>query len=193
MINIIWYIMLIISIGMFVLKGDIGGITNTMSYSAQHSIELCIGLMGIMALWSGIMKICEKSGMVDIISRILAPTMKLIFPGLEKRSPRALGNIIMNISTNMMGLSNAATPFGIKAMNDLQEINREKDRASDYMVTFLIVNAACIQIVPTTVISIMAGLKANSPTDIIIPGVIATTVALLSGLISSKVLKKFFK
>lgn len=193
MINIIWYIMLILSVGIFIIKGDVKGITDTMSFSAEHSIELLIGLTGIMAVWSGMMKICEKSGIVDIISRILAPTMKLIFPGLEKKSPRALGNIIMNISTNMMGLSNAATPFGIKAMDELQIINTEKDRASDYMVTFLIVNAACIQILPTTVISIMAGLKSTNPTDIIIPGIITTLIALTTGLISSFLLRKMYK
>lgn len=193
MINIIWYIMLIISIVIFVVKGDVKGITDTMTFSAEHSIELLIGLAGIMAVWSGIMKICERSGMVDIISKLLAPTMRFLFPGLEKKNPRALGNIIMNISTNMMGLSNAATPFGVKAMEELQNINADKERASDYMVTFLIINAACIQILPTTVISIMAGLKSINPTDIIIPGIITTFIALLSGLISSSLLKKLYK
>ena len=193
MINIIWYIMLIISIVIFVVKGDIKGVTDTMTFSAEHSIELLIGLAGIMAVWSGIMKICEKSGMVGLVSRLLAPTMRAIFPGLEHRSKGALGNIIMNISTNMMGLSNAATPFGVKAMEELQRINPEKDRATDYMVTFLIVNAACLQILPTTVISIMAGLKSTNPTDIIIPGLITTFIALISGLISNVLLRKLFK
>lgn len=193
MINIIWYLMLIISIVVFVVNGDVKGITNTMTFSAQHSIELLIGLAGIMAVWSGIMKICERSGMVDLVSKILAPTMRLIFPGLAHRSPKALGNIIMNISTNMMGLSNAATPFGVKAMEELQYINPEKDRASDYMVTFLIVNAACLQILPTTVISIMAGLKSSNPTEIIIPGLLTTFIALVSGLLSSVILKKIYK
>jgi spore maturation protein A len=193
LINVIWYIMLVLSIVMFLLKGDIKGITDTMTFSAEHSIELLIGLTGIMAVWSGMMKICEKSGMVDIISKVLAPTMKVIFPGLSKRSPKALGNIIMNISTNMMGLSNAATPFGIKAMEEMQKINLEKEKASDYMVTFLIVNAACIQILPTTVISIMAGLKSSNPTSIIIPGIITTFIALMTGLISSVLLKKLYK
>jgi spore maturation protein A len=193
MINVIWYIMLILSLLIFLLKGDIKGITSTMTFSAEHSIELLIGLAGIMAVWSGMMKICEKSGMVDIMAKILSPTMKMIFPGLKRKNPKALGNIIMNISTNMMGLSNAATPFGIKAMEELQLINPEKDRASDYMVTFLIVNAACIQILPTTVISIMAGLKSQGPTDIIVPGIITTLIALVTGLISGFALKKLYK
>lgn len=193
MINIIWYIMIILSIVFFVVKGDLKGITDTMTFSAEHSIELLLGLTGIMAVWSGMMKICEKSGMVDIIAKVLARPMKILFPKLDKKSPRALGSIIMNISTNMLGLSNAATPFGVKAMEELQRINGEKDRASDYMVTFLIVNAACIQILPTTVISIMAGLKSSNPTDIILPGIITTFIALVCGLISSNILRKFYK
>lgn len=193
MINGIWYAMIILSLFVFVLKGDIHSITNTMTYSAEHSIELLIGLSGIMAIWSGIMKIAEKSGMVETIAKLLAPPMRVFFPGLEKKSPKALGSIIMNISSNMMGLSNAATPFGIKAMEELQRINSDKERASDYMVTFLIVNAACIQILPTTVISIMGGLKSSNPTDIIVPGIITTTIALISGLVSSYLLKRFYK
>jgi spore maturation protein A len=192
-INIIWYIMLVVSIAAFLIKGDTAGITDTITFSAEHSIELLIGLAGIMAIWSGIMKICEKSGMVDIISKLLSPLLKSLFPGLNRKSPKAMGSIIMNISTNMMGLSNAATPFGVKAMEELQNINSDKEKASDYMVTFLIVNAACIQILPTTVISIMAGLKGTNPTAIIIPCMITTTVALAAGLISCAVLKKFFK
>lgn len=103
-----------------------------------------------------------------------------------------MGNIIMNISTNMLGLSNAATPFGIKAMEELQNINDSKERASDHMVTFLIVNAACIQLLPTTVISIMAGLKSEDPSAIIIPGILAAIAALVSGLLAARFLRRFF-
>lgn len=193
MINIIWYIMLMISIVAFLVKGDLAGITDTITFSAEHSIELLIGLAGIMAIWSGIMKICEKSGMVEHVSKLLSPMLKILFPGLNRKSPKAMGNIIMNISTNMMGLSNAATPFGVKAMEELQNINKDKEKASDYMVTFLIVNAACIQILPTTVISIMAGLKGSNPTVIIVPCMIATSIALAAGLLSCAVLKRFFR
>jgi spore maturation protein A len=193
MINTIWLGMIIISVIMFLIKGDVQGMMQTMTDSAQHSIELLIALAGIMAIWSGIMKLCEKSGIVDFVAKVLNPPMRLIFPGLHKKSPKAMGSIIMNISTNMMGLSNAATPFGIKAMEELQNINPKKERASDYMVTFLIINAACFQFLPTTVISIRAGLKAGDPTDIILPTIITTLIALISGLISSTFLKKFYK
>jgi spore maturation protein A len=177
----------------FLLKGDVSGMLQAMSDSAQHSIELLVALAGIMAIWSGIMKICEKSGIVNFIAKVLKYPMKAIFPGLDKKNPLASGSIIMNIATNMMGLSNAATPFGIKAMEQLQTINKDKEKASDYMVTFLIINAACVQFIPTTVISIRASLNSKDPSDIIIPTIITTLVALISGLIANAFLKKLYK
>jgi spore maturation protein A len=193
MINIIWFVMIATSIVFFLIKGDVQGMMQTMTDSAQHSLELLIALAGIMAIWSGIMKLCEKSGIVDFVAKVLSPPMRILFPGLERRNKKAMGNIIMNMSTNMMGLSNAATPFGIKAMEELQSVNPQKDRASDYMVTFLIVNATCIQLFPTTVISLRAGLKSGNPTDIILPTIVATVIALISGLLSSAILKKFYR
>lgn len=190
MINWIWFFMIIAGIAAFIIGGNVSGLVNTMADSAEHSIQLLIGLAGIMAVWSGIMKLCEKSGIVNFIAKILSPPMRLLFPGLEKRSKGAMGSIIMNISTNMMGLSNAATPFGIKAMEELQRINPDKDRASDYMVTFLIINSACIQLLPTTVISIRAGFKSQNPAEIILPTILATAAALVTGLISNMFLKR---
>lgn len=193
MINYIWFVMILAGICAFIIGGDTQGLIKTMTESAAHSIELLIALAGIMAVWSGIMKLCEKSGIVSFIAKLLSKPMGIIFPGLKNKSKAAMGNIIMNISTNMMGLSNAATPFGIKAMEELSIINPYKDRASDYMVTFLIVNAACIQFLPTTVISIRAGLGSKNPAEIILPTILATFIALVSGLISSIFLKRFYK
>lgn len=193
MINWIWLGMIVSGIFVFIIRGDTNALMETMTDSAQRSIELLIALGGIMAVWSGIMKICEKAGLVDLLARVLSLPMRLLFPGLEEKSPKASGSIIMNIASNMMGLSNAATPFGIKAMEELQKINPHKDRASDYMVTFLIINGACIQLLPTTVISIMAGLKSVNPTSIIVPTIATTLVALTSGLVSSAFLKRFYR
>jgi spore maturation protein A len=193
MINLLWVLMIISGIVFFILNGRADELLSVMGSSAENSIELLIGLAGIMAVWSGVMKICEKSGLVQSISKILSIPMRVLFPGLEKKSNKALGSIIMNISTNLMGLSNAATPFGIKAMEELQLINENKERASDYMVNFLIINAACIQLLPTTVISIMASLKSTNPAGIIIPTIITTIIALTAGLISSRILKKFYR
>lgn len=193
MINILWFLMIMLGIFAFLIKGDTQGLVRTMGDSAQHSIELLVALAGIMAIWSGIMKLCEKSGLVNFIAKVLSPPMRILFPGLYKKSKEAMGNIIMNISTNMMGLSNAATPFGIKAMEELQKINTKRDRASDYMVTFLIVNSACLQLLPTTVISIRAGLGSYNATEIIIPTIISTFIALITGILSSIFLKRFYK
>lgn len=190
MINWIWFFMIIVGIAAFIAGGDVEGLVSTMTDSAEHSIQLLIGLAGIMAVWSGIMKLCEKAGIVNFIAKILSLPMRLLFPSLEKKSRGAMGSIIMNISTNMMGLSNAATPFGIKAMEELQRINPTKDRASDYMVTFLIINSACIQLLPTTVISIRAGLKSQNPAEIILPTILATSAALVTGLVASMFLKR---
>lgn len=193
MINYIWLLMILAGICAFLIGGDAQELVKTMTQSAEHSIELLIALGGIMAVWSGIMKLCEKSGIVSFIAMLLSKPMEIIFPGLKNRSKAAMGNIIMNISTNMMGLSNAATPFGIKAMKELSAINPYKDRASDYMVTFLIVNAACIQILPTTVISIRAGLGSKNPAEIILPTILSTLIALVSGLVSSIFLKRLYR
>ena len=193
MINWIWLLLIVLGMASFFINGDVEGLIRTMTESAQHSIEILVALAGIMAIWSGIMKICEKSGIVNFIAKILAYPMKALFPGLHKKSPGAVGSIIMNIATNMMGLSNAATPFGIKAMEQLQSINSEKDKASDYMVTFLIVNSACIQFIPSTVISLRAGFNSKNPSEIIIPTIFATFAALVSGLIANSALKKFYK
>lgn len=193
MVNIIWFVMIILGIVTFIIKGEASILVETISSSAEKSIKLLITLGGMMAVWSGIMKICHAASLVDLLSKALALPMRFLFKGLYQKSPKAQGNIIMNIASNMMGLSNAATPFGIKAMEDLQKINPEKDRASDYMVTFLIINSACIQFLPTTVISIRASLGSSNPSDIILPTILATGLSLVIGLIASSMIKRFYK
>lgn len=188
-INWIWFFMILCGIAAFLIKGDAAGLVAAMTESAGKSVQLLIGLAGIMAVWSGLIKICEKAGMMDFLSKLLRLPMKLLFPGLSKKSPKAQGSIIMNIASNMLGLSNAATPMGINAMQELQKMNSDKDSASDYMVTFLIVNAACIQFLPTTVISIRAGFNSESPGEIILPTMAATAVALVCGLVSAEIFK----
>ena len=193
MINWIWLFMILMAIAAFLIKGDASGLVSAMTDSAERSVQLLIGLTGIMAVWSGLIKICEQSGAMDLLAKLLRLPMRLLFPGLSKRSPRAQGSIIMNIASNMLGLSDAATPMGIKAMEELQKINPDKDSVSDYMVTFLIVNAACIQLLPTTVISIRAGFNSKSPGEIILPTIAATSVALVFGLISAEIFKRLVR
>lgn len=190
MINWIWLFMILLGIVTFLIKGDATGMVSAMTDSAGRSVQLLIGLAGIMSVWSGLMKICEHSGVMEFLAKLLRLPMRLFFPDLSQRSPKAQGSIIMNIASNMLGLSNAATPMGIKAMEELQKINPDKDSASDYMVTFLIVNAACIQLLPATVISIRAGFNSKNPGDIILPTIAVTSVALVCGLVSAEIFKR---
>lgn len=192
MINIIWFLMIAIGIlvSFFYNPADFSKI---IADSAENSVKLCISLLGIMGIWSGVMKLCDKSGLVEIFYRILSLPMKLLFPKLELKNKKALYNIVMNISSNMLGLSNAATPFGIKAMEELQTINAKKDTASDYMITFIIINSTCIQLIPATVISIRGSLGSLSPSSIILPTLITSTVTLIIALILERIFRRWYR
>jgi spore maturation protein A len=191
LINKIWFGILAIGIifGIITGRGDL--ISKGIISSANSTVQLTIGLAGLMCLWCGVMKIAEKSGFTDKLANILKPFLRLIFKRAAK-DEKAMGAIVMNLSANMMGLSNAATPFGIRAIEEMQRLNVNKDEASDDMALFLVLNAACIQLVPSTVISIRAALNSQNPAFIIIPAIISTGVAALVGIICCKILQKFF-
>jgi len=191
MINIIWFLILSLGIvvGIVTGKGEI--VSKAVVTSTTGSVELIIGLVGMMCLWCGIMKIAEKSGLTDKLAKVLRPILKIIFKKAGKNQ-KAMSSITMNLTANMMGLSNAATPFGIKAMEEMQKMNTQKDTASNDMVLFLVLNAACIQFLPTTVISIRAAYNSQNPAIIIIPAIIATGTAAVLGVVYCKVLQKYF-
>jgi len=192
MVNRFWFFMIVLGIASFIIRGD-NTLIKVITESSQRSVELLLALLGIMAFWSGIMRIAEKSGLVEILSKILSLPLRFIFPGLYQRSKSAFFNIIMNITSNMLGLSNAATPFGLKAMEELQKINPKKDTASDYMVTFLIINSASLQIIPTTLISLRASLGSNNPTSIITPIILTSLISLIIALILDRFFRRIFK
>lgn len=187
--NYIWFLIILISIVSAMYTGKIDAVVNAVLTGAQKSIEIALYLAGIMAFWLGIMKIAEKSGLVGQIAKGLTPVAKLLFPDLPKGSP-AVGDIAMNFTANAFGLANAATPIGIKAMNELQKLNKDKDSASNDMCTLLAMNTAGFQLVPTTVIAILAACGAKNPTDIIFPTLIVTSIAFTFALIVVKVLEK---
>ncbi|WP_125154574.1 nucleoside recognition domain-containing protein [Clostridium rectalis] len=191
MINYIWFIILVsgILVGIITGRGEI--ISKVIISSANSTVDLTIKLLGVMSLWCGIMKVAEKSGLTDKIAKLLEPILKFIFKDAGK-DEEALGTMVMNITANMMGLSNAATPFGIKAMENLQRLNKEKDTASNDMALFLVINAACIQFVPTTVISIRAAAGSSNPGEIIVTAIISTAIAAIVGIICCKVLQNYF-
>lgn len=191
MINIIWFLILSLGIiiGIVTGKGEI--VSKAIVLSTTSAVELVMGLVGMMCLWCGIMKIAEKSGLTDKLAKLLRPVLGIIFKEASK-NPKVMSSITMNLTANMMGLSNAATPFGIKAMEEMQKMNIEKDTASNDMALFLVLNAACIQFLPTTVISIRAAYNSQNPAIIIIPAIITTGVASVLGVVYCKILQKYF-
>lgn len=182
MVNLIWLLMLAIGIIVSALNGHIENVTASAMKAAELGVEVAIELIGVMSLWLGLLRLAEEAGFIRGIARMLGPAVRRLFPSLQPDSP-ALGAIIMNLSANILGLGNAATPFGLKAMQELQKENPTPDVASPAMITFLALNTSCITIIPATIIGVR--LKANSanPTEIIGTTIVATgcamTVAIL--------------
>ncbi len=191
LINVIWFVILAIGIIFGLASGDGEIISKAIISTTSSTVDLVVGLVGMMCLWCGIMKIAEKSGLTNKLAKILTPILKRIFKEASK-DEKAMGAIVMNITANMFGLGNAATPFGIKAMEEMDKLNKEKGTASNDMILFLILNAACIQLVPTTVISIRAAAGSSNPGAIIIPAIITTFSASVIGVILCKLLQKYF-
>ncbi|MBM6992477.1 MAG: spore maturation protein [Prevotella sp.] len=150
--------------------------------TSKTAFETSLGLTGVLALWLGIMKIGEKAGVVNVLARILSPVFTKLFPDIPKNHP-AMGSIFMNIASNMLGLDNAATPTGLKAMAQMQELNPRKDTATNPMIMFLVLNTSGLTIIPTTILAFRASYGAATPTDVFIPILLATTVATLAGII----------
>ena len=191
MINYIWFAMIFFGIIFALFTGNADKITEAIVGGSNNTVNFVIELTGIMCFWCGVMKVAEKSGFTKILAKMLRPVLKVLFKDAAK-DEKALGAIVMNLTANMMGLSNAATPFGIKAMEEMDRINKKSSIASNDMALFLVMNAACIQLVPTTIISIRAAAGSQNPGIIIIPAIISTGVALIVGIVCCKILQKYF-
>jgi spore maturation protein SpmA len=157
--------------------------------SAKTGFEIALGLTGIMCLWLGIMRIGERGGAVEFLARAFGPLGRRLFPGIPAGHP-AHGSIVMNMAANMLGLDNAATPLGLKAMGQLQELNPEKERASNDQILFLVINASSVTIVPTTIMTFRAQLGAKDPTDVFIPILVATFCSTMAGLIATGLIQR---
>lgn len=190
--NYIFVFLIVSSIIIGAITGHLEDVTNAMLNSAGTAVQIAIGLIGIMAFWLGIVKIAQKSGLIELFSKIISPILGIIFNDLPKNSS-AFSNIALNISANALGLSNAATPFGIKAMKDLQEENKNKDTVSDSMCMFLSMNTAGFQLVPATCLGILIASGAKNPTEIIVPTFIVTLSAFIFAIIMAKVFAKIYK
>jgi spore maturation protein SpmA/spore maturation protein SpmB len=151
--------------------------------SAANAFEIAIGLTGILSLWLGLMKIGERGGVVGFFGKMMSPLFSRLFPGVPKNHP-AMGSIFMNVSANMLGLDNAATPMGLKAMQELQSLNKEKDTATDAMIMFLVLNASGLCLIPISVMMYRAQAGAANPTDVFMPILVATFIATLVGIIA---------
>ncbi|MBQ5540223.1 MAG: hypothetical protein IIU03_08325, partial [Bacteroidales bacterium] len=151
--------------------------------SAKTGFEISIGLTGVLTLWTGLLKVGEKGGMTNFLARIFAPFFRRLFPGIPENHP-AMGSIVMNFSANMLGLDNAATPLGLKAMNQMQELNPDKSKASNAQIMFLTLNASGLTILPVTVMMYRIQMGAAEASDVFIPILLATSISTLAGLIT---------
>ena len=190
--NYIFIFLILISFICAIINGTMAEVVDAILKSSQKAVEIALGLIGIMAFWLGMVNIAKKSGLMDFFSNIIKKPLLKIFPDLKENN-EAISNIALNISANALGLMNAATPFGIKAMENMQEKNQNKEHATNSMCTFLAINTAGFQIVPAVVIAILSANGMKNPTQIIIPTLIVTTVAFLSALFFSKILERVFK
>lgn len=188
--NYVWIgffvIAFIVALCKLIFLGDteiFGLMTKTLFESGKTGAEISIGLVGVMTFWLGIMKIGEKAGMIEKFARFVSPLFSRLFPHIPPKDP-AMGSVVMNFSANMLGLDNAATPIGLKAMKQLQDINPEKDTASDAQIMFLVLNTAGLTIIPTSVMAVRLSMGAANPADIFIPTMIGTFISFLSGMIA---------
>ena len=185
MLNYIWFGMMFISVIAGIVTGRIDAVTVAAIDMAKTAVEISIGLIGIMALWLGIMKIAEASGLIRIIARALKPVTIRLFPDVPADHP-AIGSIILNMSANMLGLGNAATPLGLKAMEELQELNPKKDTATNAMVMFLAINTSSVQIIiPATVVALMG----VTTSQIFIPTILATLASTVTAIVMARLLQ----
>ncbi len=186
MLNYIWFGMIAISVLVGIISGNLDAVTEAAFDSARKAVDLAIGLIGIMALWLGIMKIAEKAGLINALAKGIRPLARWLFPDIPDGHP-ALGSIVLNMAANMLGLGNAATPMGLKAMKELQDLNPVDGTATNAMVTFLAINTSSVQILlPATVVGLMGAASAA----IFIPVLLATTVSTVVAIVAARWLEK---
>lgn len=188
-INIIWFSIILISITSAAWLGKMSEVTLALFEESKAAVMLAIGLIGSMAFWLGMMKVLEAAGALKIIAKIVRPVMSKLFPEIPKEHP-AIGAIVMNMSANMLGMGNAATPFGINAMQELDKLNGEKGRATNAMCLFLAINTSSVTLLPLGVITIRAAAGAKEPASILIPSLLATIVSTTVAIIATKLMQR---
>ncbi len=189
MLNIIWLGMILTAIIVGIIEGRIDEVVRAVTDSAKLGFEISLGLVGIMCLWLGIMSIATESGLIQLFGRALRPILRRLFPDVPVGHP-AMGAIAMNISANLLGLANAATPFGLQAMKELQTLNDQAKIATNAMCTFLAINTSSVQIIPATAIAYLAANGSTNPTSVVFSSLIATSFSTLVAITSVKLLAK---
>lgn len=189
MLNVIWLSMMFISVIVGVVEGRLDNVVHAVTESAKFGFEVALGLTAVMSLWLGIMGIASASGMVKQLSRLLRPVMRRVFPEVPVNDP-AMGAMVLNISANMLGLANAATPFGLQAMKELQRLNTHVHTASNSMCTFLAINTSSVQIIPATAIAYLAANGSLHPSSVIFSTLMATIVSTTVAIIAVTQLAK---
>ena len=189
MLNYIWLSLVILAVVLGGINGKIEDVTKAAIDAAGNSVTIALGLIGVMALWLGIMRIADESGLIALLARVIAPVMTRLFPEVPRDHP-AMGSMLMNIAANMLGLNNAATPLGLKAMEDLEKLNKTPGVATNAMCMFLTINTAGVQLIPASMVGLMASAGSSDPTAIIGTTLLATFIALVFGLLATKALEK---
>jgi spore maturation protein A len=191
MLNYIWFGLMAIALVVAAITGTADAVTKAAVDSASTAVQISIGLIGIMTLWLGIMRVAEASGLVSLVGRALSPLLRWLFPDVPPGHP-AGGAIVVALAANVLGLNNAATPLGIKAMEELQALNADKDVASNAMVTFMAVTTSGVQLVPATMIGVLAAAGSTMPTAIIAPTIGATFLGTVAAVLTARLLQPFY-
>lgn len=189
MMNYIWGFMIIFSIATAAFGGKLSDISSGALEGAAEGVAMTIKLCGVMCLWTGLMEIADKSGLLSIFAKILRPVTKVLFPKIRKDSP-SMSAIVMNITANFLGMSNAATPMGIVAMEELQKENHDKKTASNSMCMFVVLNTMSIQLIPATITALRAAAGSADPSEITVPVWLTSSVALIIGVTAAKMLER---
>ncbi|QNO16222.1 nucleoside recognition protein [Alkalicella caledoniensis] len=192
MVNKLWFFFIVVGIAVAAISGDIQSVTTTLLDSAEKGVTVAFGLISILTFWLGIMKLIEKSGLLNVLVKIMKPFAKFLFPDVPVNHP-AMSAILLNMSANLLGMGSAATPLGLKAMEQLQELNQDKKTASDAMCTFLAINTSSLTIIPTTVIALRMATGSTDPTKIVGTTIIATLCSSIVAITVDRLFRKVYR
>jgi spore maturation protein A len=190
--NVVFVLLLVAALVAGAIKGDVKAVGQGAMDGAAQGVTLALGLIGVMALWLGLMKIAERAGLIEKLSKLVRPLFRPLFPSVPDGHP-ALSAMVLNIAANMLGLGNAATPFGLKAMEELEKLNPNPGTATNAQALFVAMNTASIQLVPTTVIALRVAARSKDPAEILLPTVACTIVAFTAAVLIAKLLERVWR